>query len=287
MCQYRQLVVPIFWPISDRKGKDKGSTMRPAFGLLVLMTACSSVTYSEGNEERQRHIEAYCDATSGSADGLWQCKQYYMRGSYAVPAIPARPVASLQPISARNIDEFCSTVPGGEFGIWQCKQYYTRLYGNTPISPLPNVTPDTHPDRQITASAPNRRGGLPSSTNLQVQGGTFTVSVLVNNAISLNFTVDSGAADVSMPADVVLTLMRAGTIESSDFLGRQIYQLANGSTVPSETFRIRSLRVRDREVRDLRGSVAPVSGSLLLGQSFLSRFKSWSIDNQHRMLRLE
>ena len=258
--------------------------MRPAFGLLVLMTACSSVSNSEGNEERQRHIEAYCNATSGRADGLWQCKQYYMRGSYAVPPIPARPVASLQPVNAGNIDEFCSTVPGGQFGIWQCKQYYTRLYGNTPTSPLPSVTPETHPVERVASDAPK---GLPSSSNLQVQGGMFTVLVLVNNAISLNFTVDSGAADVSIPADVVLTLMRAGTIEDSDFLGRQIYQLANGSTVPSETFRIRSLRVGDREVRDLRGSVAPVSGSLLLGQSFLSRFKSWSIDNQHHVLRLE
>jgi predicted aspartyl protease len=109
----------------------------------------------------------------------------------------------------------------------------------------------------------------------------------VNSAITLRFTVDSGASDVSIPADVVLTLIRAGTIESSDFLGEQIYRLADGSTVPSETFRIRSLKVGDREVRNVRGSVAPVSGSLLLGQSFLGRFKTWSIDNQHQVLHLE
>lgn len=261
--------------------------MRSVFGLLVLMTACSSVANSESNEERQRHIEAYCNATERSADGLWQCTQYYMRGSYAVPAVPARPAASFEPANAGNIDDFCSKVPGGEFGIWQCKQYYTRLYRNALTPSSPSVTSETRPVGQVASGTLNRHEGLPSSSNLQVQGGTFTVSVLVNNAISLSFTVDSGAADVSIPADVVLTLMRAGTIESSDFLGRQIYQLANGSTVPSETFRIRSLRVGDREVRDIRGSVAPVSGSLLLGQSFLTRFKSWSIDNQHHMLRLE
>jgi hypothetical protein len=34
------------------------------------------------------------------------------------------------------------------------------------------------------------------------------------------------------------------------------------------------------------GGIAPVTGSLLLGQSFLSRFKSWSIDNQRRALIL-
>jgi hypothetical protein len=34
----------------------------------------------------------------------------------------------------------------------------------------------------------------------------------------------------------------------------------------------------------IRISIAPVAGSLLLGQSFLSRFKSWSMDDQGRML---
>ena len=34
------------------------------------------------------------------------------------------------------------------------------------------------------------------------------------------------------------------------------------------------------------GSIAPVTGSLLLGQSFLSRFSSWSIDNQRQALIL-
>jgi hypothetical protein len=32
-------------------------------------------------------------------------------------------------------------------------------------------------------------------------------------------------------------------------------------------------------IENVKGSVANVKGDLLLGQSFLSRFKSWSIDN--------
>jgi hypothetical protein len=34
------------------------------------------------------------------------------------------------------------------------------------------------------------------------------------------------------------------------------------------------------------GSVSPASGGLLLGQSFLGRFKSWSVDNSKRALLL-
>jgi len=55
---------------------------------------------------------------------------------------------------------------------------------------------------------------------LQNEGGTFVAPIIINKAISLNFLVDSGAANVSIPADVVLTLIRTGTLNSNDFLLR-------------------------------------------------------------------
>ena len=110
------------------------------------------------------------------------------------------------------------------------------------------------------------------------------VPVLINGVIELNFTVDSGAADVSIPADVLMTLLRTGTLKDSDFLGTQTYVLADGSRVPSQTFRIRMLKVGDRVIENVIGSVADVRGSLLLGQSFLGKFKSWSVDNIGRFL---
>ncbi len=116
--------------------------------------------------------------------------------------------------------------------------------------------------------------------------GTFAVPVTINGQLTLKFVVDSGASDVSIPADVVMTLLRTETIAEADFLGRQTYRLADGSTLPSQQFTIRSLKVGNRTLDNVIGSIAPVSGSLLLGQSFLSRFKSWSIDNERHALIL-
>lgn len=121
---------------------------------------------------------------------------------------------------------------------------------------------------------------------VQANGGTFTVPVLINGAITLNFMIDSGSSDVSIPADVVLTLIRAGTITKDDFLGSQTYTLADGTTVPSQTFRIHSLKVGDAVVEDATGSVGSPSGTLLLGQSFLTHFQKWSIDNRRQLLVL-
>jgi aspartyl protease family protein len=118
-------------------------------------------------------------------------------------------------------------------------------------------------------------------------GGTFLVPVTINGRLTLMFTVDSGAADIALPADVVLTLLGTGTLSGEDFLEKKTYTMADGSRVPSRTFRIRSLKVGDRIVENIIGNVAPAEADPLLGQGFLGRFKSWSIDNGERMLVLE
>ncbi|MGA9896075.1 MAG: retroviral-like aspartic protease family protein [Xanthobacteraceae bacterium] len=122
---------------------------------------------------------------------------------------------------------------------------------------------------------------------LEAVNGAFVVPVEINGVITLNFVVDSGAADVSIPSDVVSTLMRTGTIERSDFIGTQTYVLADGSESPSNTFIIRSLKVGNTRVENVTGSVSPAKGGLLLGQSFLQRFKSWSMNNATHHLVLE
>jgi predicted aspartyl protease len=69
--------------------------------------------------------------------------------------------------------------------------------------------------------------------------------------------------------------------------GEQTYVLADGSKSKSITFTIRSLKIGDTIVKNVKGSVASPHGMLLLGQSFLERFKSWSVDNARRELVLE
>jgi clan AA aspartic protease (TIGR02281 family) len=119
---------------------------------------------------------------------------------------------------------------------------------------------------------------------LRKERGTFVVPVEINGKITLDFTVDSGAAHVSVPADVFSTLTRMGAIRDTDIIGEQEYKGWDGSTQKSFTFIIRSLKVGDIIIENVTGGVAPMQGSLLLGQSFLERFKSWSIDNTKHVL---
>lgn len=126
----------------------------------------------------------------------------------------------------------------------------------------------------------------PVTIPLKEVQGTFVLPVTINGMLTLNFIVDSGASDVSVPADVVSTLARTGTIDDSDFIGKINYVLADGSQVPSAQFRIRSLKVGNLEIKDVTAGINDVIGDPLLGQSFLRRFRSWSIDNQRHVLIL-
>ena len=119
------------------------------------------------------------------------------------------------------------------------------------------------------------------------QGGAFLISALINDALTLDFVVDSGASDVSVPADVVQTLIRKGLLRKEDFLGSRIYKLADGSMVPSERFTIRTIKVGEKQIENVTANVVGASGPLLLGQSFLTRFNSWSIDNDRGVLSLK
>jgi predicted aspartyl protease len=121
---------------------------------------------------------------------------------------------------------------------------------------------------------------------LKEDSGIFVVPVEINGAITLDFAVDSGAGNVTIPADVYYTLVRTGTIKDSDIVGQRTVILADGSQSKLPTFTIRSLRVGDKIIENVNANVLPLEGQLLLGQSFFARFKSWSLDNTRRVLVL-
>jgi tetratricopeptide (TPR) repeat protein len=151
------------------------------------------------------------------------------------------------------------------------------------LEETPTVTPSLPNAPSVDKPTPSASMSVP----MRMKSGIFVVPVLINDAITLDFVIDSGASDVSIPADVVSTLIRTKTIGSSDFVGQQTYVMADGSETPSDVFIIRSLKVGNRIVHNVRASIASPKGALLLGQSFLRQFNSWSIDNARHALVLE
>ncbi len=116
--------------------------------------------------------------------------------------------------------------------------------------------------------------------------GNLWVPVQINGKLQLDFVIDSGASEAQIPEDVFRTLVRTGTISNADFLGKNIYTLADGSRVPSDRYMLRRLEVGTYVVENVTASIGSANGDPLLGQSFLSKFRSWTLDNKNDVLIL-
>jgi clan AA aspartic protease (TIGR02281 family) len=132
--------------------------------------------------------------------------------------------------------------------------------------------------------------GAPATTSTTVpmkkDGGVYVVPVSVNGAIIVDCIVDSGASDVNIPADAFEDMVRQGLVDDSDYLGTRVYTLANGASERGRIVRIRALKVGNVVVHNVTASVGADDSTALLGQSFLERFRSWSLDNAHHALVL-
>jgi clan AA aspartic protease (TIGR02281 family) len=145
----------------------------------------------------------------------------------------------------------------------------------------------------VVASAQPADTGVQTSRDgktiipLEPFNGIYLVPGVVNGVASVKFAVDSGASVVGIPANVVKMLVDSGFITQADFLGERTYSFANGSTMRSQAFRIRSLQVGNVVIENVDAGVLPENAPLLLGQSFLRRLKSWSMDTTAHVLIIE
>lgn len=109
-------------------------------------------------------------------------------------------------------------------------------------------------------------------------GGVYTVPVRLNNHLTMDFMIDTGAADVSLSDEIATRLLSTGIMSQGDFKGSQTYTVADGSSVTCRTLVLRSVRIGAREVFDVKGSACPGKAPLLLGQSFLKKLGPWALD---------
>jgi hypothetical protein len=119
------------------------------------------------------------------------------------------------------------------------------------------------------------------------RGNNYFVPVTLNGSLTLEFTVDSGASGVVVPANIIEALQRGGTLGAGDVIGKTVATLADGSKSPASVVRLKSVTVGGKTLLNVVAMGGPPGSSLLLGQTFLGRFKSWSIDNARSVLVLK
>jgi hypothetical protein len=126
-----------------------------------------------------------------------------------------------------------------------------------------------------------------ATERFQRMGGVFVLPAIVNGTTKSYFVVDSGAASVQIPEEVIDEMKRNGTITDADFLGQRRVILADGSGLQLRVFRLRTLQIDGRTMDNVLAAVGAPRSHALLGQSFLRRLSWWKIDNVTNAIEFE
>ncbi len=154
--------------------------------------------------------------------------------------------------------------------------YETAIHGPTISAPAP---------LPAVATAPPVSSAI-EEIPLQAKGKSFYLPVRINGTITIPFLLDTGATALALPSDVASTLIRAGALREGDLLSDARVTLADGSTQVRPRVLIREIRVGNQTATNVAATINPAAAEPLLGQAFLSRFGSITLDYRRNMLVL-
>jgi hypothetical protein len=114
-------------------------------------------------------------------------------------------------------------------------------------------------------------------------GSMYRVPVTLDGRLLRSFILDTGAGEVQVSTEVVRALFPRDSTPPV-YLPDGTYRLADGRVIRNRRILIPSLRVGDRELRDVAASIGGPDASLLLGQNVLSRLGTWTVDGRRAVL---
>lgn len=122
---------------------------------------------------------------------------------------------------------------------------------------------------------------------MKKSGGVYLIPAIVNGS-NMDFIFDTGASDITISQIEALFLYRQGTLTEDDFIGIQQYQIADGSISEGTIINLKTVKVGDKTLYDVKASIIHnTSAPLLLGQSALNQFGQITIDYKNNEITLE
>lgn len=110
-------------------------------------------------------------------------------------------------------------------------------------------------------------------------GGTFNVDCSVNG-LALNMIFDTGASDVSISKVEADFMLKNNYLSKDDIKGKQYYQTADGGISEGTVITLKEVRIGDAVLHNVNASVVKnQKAPLLLGESVLQRFGTFTVDN--------
>ncbi|WP_207919043.1 retropepsin-like aspartic protease family protein [Flavobacterium sandaracinum] len=119
------------------------------------------------------------------------------------------------------------------------------------------------------------------------ENGIYKIPVEINGS-NMNFIFDTGASDITISATEAMFLYKQGTLQDDDILGQQQYQIADGSISEGTIINLRTVKIGNKTLENVRASVVHNNQApLLFGQSALAQFGKVSIDYKRNEITFE
>ena len=125
--------------------------------------------------------------------------------------------------------------------------------------------------------------GVRSTPFLVNSAGEVRIKVAFGE-VEKYLTLDSGCSEVILSEELARDLKMSGDIGPGDYLGLEMFVLADGTEVAVEKYRVREMRVGSCVVNDFIVGVME-EGGMLLGMGYLGLFDAWELDQSTQTLR--
>lgn len=118
--------------------------------------------------------------------------------------------------------------------------------------------------------------------------GVHYVKLSIAGVCCFLFVIDSGSADVTVSPTLFKAMIKGGYVGKDELIDVQSYRTASGAIIEGVRFRMPPMTIEGLTVRNVTGSVSEGTEdtAMLLGQSFLQKFRYWAIDNRASQLVL-
>jgi clan AA aspartic protease (TIGR02281 family) len=119
------------------------------------------------------------------------------------------------------------------------------------------------------------------------KSGVFEIPCKLND-LKLDFVFDTGASDISISKTELNFMLKNNYLSRKDFIGYGTYSYADGSSSRCRIINIKNVEIGSSVLYNVQASVVEnQKASLLFGQTALSRYGKFEIDNKTNTLHIQ
>jgi clan AA aspartic protease (TIGR02281 family) len=237
----------------------------------------SSTAFAEGRRDRLAFEQWINSLTEPGHGNMFDGAQYWAHVRSDSYPSPCSALSDVLGTSASHLN-------GGSSWLDGCNAAKEKL---SPFDARRKNQPD-YREGWNAASAELEVAPAPSlavtTVPMQRDGGSYKLAGQINQTVTVDFVLDTGADSIVIPSKTLAELQKVGQVVERR--GTQKWRDANGGVHEGIVVRLRELKIAGHVLRDLNVQVTDNDDGLL-GQEFLRHFASYKIDNQRDVLVLE